>query len=292
MFKSIIKQFNDNTYRSLYSYKIEKLNEYVLYGTESGVSEELYCDHEIIVSVTTYGKRIIDVYLAIASIMRQTLKPNRIILWLDYSLEGIELPRTLKLLMKKGLEIYYCEDIKSYKKLIPALRKFPNDAIITIDDDIIYDFDCVERLVNSYLKEPFLIHSSRQHKIRCKGNKVLPYNEWEWVSSDTNVDVRNFPTGGAGTLYPPHSLDSDVFDSSVFMKICPTADDIWFKAMALKKGTLSRKIISHTPNSEDYYYILSNQDEALMKTNVIDNRNDIQFDAVFQKYNLYTLLFK
>ena len=62
-------------------------------------------------------------YDTIESIMEQTMKANRIILWLDYSFEKQPLPKALQLLQKRGLEIEYCKDIRSYKKLIPALKK-------------------------------------------------------------------------------------------------------------------------------------------------------------------------
>ena len=53
-----------------------------LNNTEPGISDERYCDNEIVVSLTSYGKRVETVYLAIASMMRQSLKPNRIVLCL------------------------------------------------------------------------------------------------------------------------------------------------------------------------------------------------------------------
>ena len=58
------------------------LEQNILFKTEMGISQEKYVDHEIIVSLTTYGSRIYDVALTIESIMEQTMKANRIILWI------------------------------------------------------------------------------------------------------------------------------------------------------------------------------------------------------------------
>ena len=55
------------------------LEQNILYSQASGVTNEKYCDHDIIVSLTTYSKRIYDVHLTIESIMEQTMKANRII---------------------------------------------------------------------------------------------------------------------------------------------------------------------------------------------------------------------
>lgn len=63
------------------------IDQNMLFSTESGITTERYCDHDIIVSLTTYGRRIHSVYMAIESVMEQTMKPNRIILWLDHSFE-------------------------------------------------------------------------------------------------------------------------------------------------------------------------------------------------------------
>ena len=49
------------------------------------------------------------------------------------------------------------------------------------------------------------------------------------------------PTTGAGALYPPHCLSSEVTDAQLFQRICPTADDLWFYAMARRAGTLVMK---------------------------------------------------
>ena len=92
-------------------------------SVEIGITNQKYCEHDIIISLTSYGKRIYDVYLTIESLMRQTIKPNKIILWLaedEFSLDNI--PQTLKNIQKRGLTIEFCEDIRSYKKLVPALK--------------------------------------------------------------------------------------------------------------------------------------------------------------------------
>lgn len=49
------------------------------------------------------------------------------------------------------MEIAYCPDYRSYKKIIPTLRKYPEDVIITIDDDVLYGHETLEYLINAYL---------------------------------------------------------------------------------------------------------------------------------------------
>ena len=269
------------------------LEQNILFCSQKGISDSLYCDHQIIVSLTTYGKRIYDVHLTIESIMEQTILPNKIVLWLDYSFENKDLPKALSLLQSKGLEIRYCNDIRSYKKLIPSLLAYPNDAIITIDDDVIYEFDFLERMIMEYLREPSYIYCHRYHRMKFdkKGN-LLPYCKWDRVSDDLTPSILNFPTGVGGVLYPPHSLDEEVLNESVFMGICQYADDVWFKAMSLKSSVKIKKVFSHNKYSEDFILNPNVQDISLQNINVDNGMNDKQIQAVFTRYNLYPLLNK
>jgi len=63
---------------------------------EKGISGEKYCDNEVIVSLTAFDRRLYEVYLAIEPIMQQTLKPNRIILWLSDKLKNMDIPLLCK----------------------------------------------------------------------------------------------------------------------------------------------------------------------------------------------------
>ena len=51
------------------------------------------------------------------------------------------LPRDLLKLRSFGLTIDWCENLRSYKKLIPAIEKYPDDIIVTADDDVFYHAD-------------------------------------------------------------------------------------------------------------------------------------------------------
>ena len=64
------------------------MDDHLLHLKESGVTSHRYGDADIIVSLTTYGRRIHSVYATIESLMEQTMKANRIILWLDTSFQG------------------------------------------------------------------------------------------------------------------------------------------------------------------------------------------------------------
>ncbi len=268
------------------------LEDKILRSNESGVSEEKYCQYDVIVSLTTYGRRLQDVCFTIESIMQQTMLPNKIVLNLDNSISPDDLPIALKKQQERGLEIAFTEDIRSYKKLIPTLISYPESIIITIDDDLLYDFDVVEKLVKSYLKYPTKISALRVHTITFdEDRKPLKYVDWGWCKAESENPYHLFPTTGGGVLYPPHSFSDDVLKKEDFMSICPTADDVWFYAMAVKKGTEIVKVPTRSLNGEEYIVNEDVQDMGLWQINTGEfGKNDEQIRAVFQKYGLYDLL--
>lgn len=265
------------------------LNASALNSERGGVSTEKYAKENIIVSLTTYGERLYEVYLAIESIMQQTLLPNKIILWLSEDLKEKRLPMILQRQQKRGLEIEYCEDMRSYKKLIPALAKYPDDVIITIDDDLLFRFDMVEKLVNAYLDNPSYIYCNRVHRMKLAPNgKIDKFSNWDFEVSDYKVSPFHFYTTGTGVLFPPHCFKKEILNKDVFMKICETADDVWVNAMSLYSGILCKRVYTHNVKG---WECLSNENvQGIGLYNKNKYMNDKQIEAVYTKYDLYNHL--
>lgn len=255
---------------------------------ERGITTDKYFDNEIIVSLTTYGKRIFESYLAIESIMQQTVKPNRIILWLakDEFTED-NLPLKIKNLISRGLTIEFCDDLKSYKKIIPTLKLFPNETIITVDDDFFYPDDFLECMLSAYKMDKRKIYFYRGHKIKLgKDGQLLPYKKWKFGIEDTTPSVLNFPVGCGGVLYPPKSLHKEVLNKDNFIRLSPKADDLWLKTMALLNGTECQKIDYYTSFKERFTSVTSMQEGGLFHTNYLNNENDEQLKNLFKEYNV------
>ncbi|MDK0933369.1 glycosyltransferase [Clostridium perfringens] len=221
----------------------------------------------IIISLTSFPGRIHLVHKAIYSIMNQTYKPNMIILWLSeeqFPKKEESLPQNLIELKSLGLSIRWLKnDLKSYKKLIPALKEFKNDIIITADDDLYYPKYWLESLLESYKKYPEDIHCHLVTRISYRDNVIsIAERTKEFVNKSS---FNNKLLGGSGTLYPPNSLSSEVFNEDIFTKLAPTSDDIWFWAMALKN---KKKIRWINNNMKKLYYIEESQEtDCLWKVN-------------------------
>jgi hypothetical protein len=92
----------------------------------------------VIVSLTTIASRLNKVHITLRSVMNQTVKPEKIILWINEN-DSDKIPPTLSKLTGKLLEIKFTPHRSSHKKLIPTLELFPNKTIVTCDDDLIYE---------------------------------------------------------------------------------------------------------------------------------------------------------
>ncbi len=286
--RCFLKNYDDNLLCKL---KKNNFEVFSLQSNEPLVDKGSSQKPELIVSLTSYSSRINTVHLAIESIGFQTVKANKIILWLDKNeFNECNIPLILKRQMSRGLEIKYCENIKSYKKLIPSLIEFPESSIITIDDDILYPYDMIEQLVREHKKYPQCIISQRAHRIKySKEGDILPYSNWGYEQARLDKpDNDNFMTTGAGTLFPRKCFNDEVF-SDCFLKLCPSADDVWFNAMARLNGTKIKKVNDERNFSSRYLSIGEAQSVALSMINVEKNMNDVQINNVNSKYSVFKL---
>lgn len=275
-----------------YIVKKERLEWSAYHATEMGTTSATIAPEPIVVSLTTHGKRIHTVHLAIESILQQSVKPNRIVLYLgaeEFS-DVLQLPAILRRQMERGLEVRFVRDQKSYTKLLPALREFPESNIITVDDDLLYPYDMLEGLIKSHCEHPDCIccHASLSITFRSASelNDFSSFS-YEVPSFLDSVSPSYLPEGFAGVLYPPHSLDDRVFDEPLFMCLSPTADDLWFKAMSLLKGTPILRLHNPFHLFHELYLIDAVQDMGLKQDNVNRHRNDSQLRSLFDHFDLY-----
>lgn len=239
----------------------------------------------VVVSLTTHGDRLYEACLAIESIMQGTVHPDCIVLWLDEN-DARPLPVTLQRQINRGLQVCRTKDIRSYTKLLPALRQFSDADIVTIDDDIFYPYDFLEALLATHRTCPQAIVANVVMKV-SRDSEGIPQGilQWPYITEQPADDSDLFFEGFGGVLYPAGCLTDEVFNEQVFKEICPTADDVWFNAMA----RLARVPIHLCQRGHyDFIEAANNvcQDSALNLINNSDNRNDCQIRAVWQHYNL------
>lgn len=195
---------------------------------------------DIIISIASFPERINEVQYSIYSLLNQSLSPKEVVLWLaieEFPNKEQDLPDALLNLQNNGLSIKWCNNLKSFKKLIPSLKEYSSSIIVTADDDIFYRKNWLKSLHDAYLKNPNSIICGRGRKIKVKGKTLDKYETWEVCKTFENPSYLNLMTGIGGVLYPPNSLNNEVFDYDLACKLCPDADDLWFWAMAVLNKT-------------------------------------------------------
>jgi hypothetical protein len=198
---------------------------------------------QLIVSLTSYPARFNTLHLTLACLLDQTVKADRTILWIAKQ-DRQALPPAVLAFEDRGLEIRVCDDLRSYKKLIPALQAFPEASIATADDDIFYPRNWLEILVEAV--EEGVIPCHRAHRIRRNADGTFrPYVDWENDVQDAKARQASseiLATSGAGALYSRRSFDPRVTDRSLFERLCPDGDDLWFYWCARMRGALHKKV--------------------------------------------------
>lgn len=255
----------------------------------------------LVVTMTSIPYRIHKAHITVESIFRQSLKPDYVVLNLDRSIFSDEnLPWALKRQKSRGLTINYVDDIGPFTKIIPTMKLFPNALYVTADDDMLYTREWLEKLYTAYLSEPEYIHCHRPHIMTFDEDGNLDkYRNWEmdvkYTEEYASPSFNIFPTGVGGVIYSYGHFDEELFKESVFLQLSPNADDVWLKAMSLKNN-VKCKIL---PNRMDFnkkmvFFNMSvindTQEQCLHHSNYLNDKNDPQIKAVFDKYNLYEKL--
>ena len=265
--------------------EINLLSGWVLPKQEDGCS--------LTVSLTSHGSRVSKyVTCAIFSILQQSKLPNRIVLNLDKNQwSESTLPTPIQQLQVAGLEVNFCEDVGPHTKFLPTLEKYPDDVIVTIDDDIFYGDNMLELLWNAYLnsdRKTVICHECKVIQ-KDENGRLLPYSQWTAYDASKDSSAQLSPYGYRGILYPPHIFSEEIFRVDVYGQLCPKADDIWFTMMELRDG-ISVDCVGQDRNS--YYDVdrcnefEQNGSDALHFQNGAQGQNDVQLAALKKYYGI------
>lgn len=232
----------------------------------------------LVVSFTSFPARIDKVWLVVESLKRQTVLPEKIILWLSRKQfpSQSDIPTNLQSLVDSLFEIRFVEeDIRSHKKYYYVLTEFKDKTFITCDDDVFYDPKMIQRLVDTSRHYPGCIIANHTSQILFDVNgDVLPYRQFSGFVkpySSTNL----IQIGIGGVLYPANSLHGLTIRKDLFMELAPMADDLWLNAMARLNGT---RIVQ---SSKDMLTLpIIDESPSLSEVNNGANKNDLQLSQI------------
>jgi hypothetical protein len=238
----------------------------------------------VVVSLTSFPARLQHAWISIETIFRQDHLPDRIVLVLaEDECSRHELPRKLREQQRRGLEILWTpRNTRSFNKLLPTRLAYPDATIITVDDDALYEPWLVSRLIARAERRPGTVIGHRGWTIDCADDGPVPYIDWEEGSPETPAE-RVFLTGIGGILYPPDLLPVDLLtDADLATTLCPTADDVWFWAVAR-----CANVPSECLGLESFRPCPQQADTPELQTiNLGQGQNDVQLFRVIDHFGL------
>ena len=268
-------------------YKVNKFLVNLIYPKVVKPTLGINADSNVIVSLTSFPERISSVWITISTILHQTVKPRKIILWLakeQFPNGEYELPENLLKLRSYGLTIRFCDNLYPHKKYFYTMIENPDAIVITVDDDVFYPEYLIEELLKTSKKYPGTVCCTWAHRIvtDVKGN-IAQYEHWEHhVTDNIRPEFKLMPVGIGGVLYPPHVLDERAFDKAKVVELALMTDDLWLKVMELLK--YSRSIRIPQKYKQTYFTVIHTQASGLYKKNLGLSRNDITLKALIINY--------
>ena len=244
-------------------------------------------DINVVCSLTSYPGRINECFYAIKSILLQSVTPNRVVLWLASSqFPNKKLPDVYQQLVKIGVEIRFCDDLRSHKKYFSMLQEQkPDEVVVTFDDDIIYHPDTIKRVLETHYLYPDCIvcNEAKILKLNESGDSLASYSVWRKASNGHKIpDIFRYSImTGSGCLYPYGIMPIQTFDEEKIKKFAFTADDLWitFTAKAFGIRVAPTNIMART-----YTTVRNSQITHLAQVNCLKTGNDDTVNRMFELY--------
>lgn len=262
---------------------------------------------ELVCSLTTTRGRLATVHYAVESILLQSLRPASVELYLSDELSELDLPENLLRLAPLGVTFHFVPDVGPHTKLVYALAEFPERPIVTVDDDVYYPSNTIATLLRMRQKFPNCVVGNWARRLGVDaqgfvrpvrtGELLTPPSLYRSIEQPRHVarpSPATFLYGTGGVLYPAGALSPQAGDATAFRELCPTEDDIWFKAMALINGTPA--VHTNLGVQPSHHSLRGSQGDALRHLNhdgaadAAGGEGTRQLRAVFDHFDLHRLV--
>jgi len=240
----------------------------------------------IYLTFSSIPARINKIKNILESIGKQTIKPDKILMFLPYHYKrfntGIEIPPFIN---DFDITIIRTEDYGPITKLIPILTLDilwdDNDIIVSFDDDTEYPVDWLERLVVA-------AEEDKNTAFGYRGKAFSPTNLSYPPINPPNKGYVDIITGVWGFLHRRKFLSMEIFE---LLKIVPSAffnDDV-FLCGYYARNNIRRKLIQISDINR-HGTILAHVDALHLQENA-DNKNNNNIINYFKEDFIKTLVY-
>ena len=232
---------------------------------------------KIIVSFTSWKKRIHNCSHIVDLFFKQTLKPDKIILNLssdEFVNKENDLPQELVEKQNNIFEIYWVKgNTKVYKKIMPTLDRFPNDVIVSIDDDIEYPTNFIETIYSYYLD------NERKHPVTsgtCKWENDI-FTHYGCFSLIRRDMIEPYYDEFYNNIVLKHGIDNIPFDDLLFTYSVLMNGNRYVYTDSMNMSKIRQKSIEDKKNA-----VSTIGTKEYNRT--IDNEHNIIRKYIFEKY--------
>ena len=146
-------------------------------------------------------------------------------------------------------------NIRSHKKLLPTLEKYPGNPILVVDDDIQQEHGWLRTFIADNDAHPEeIIYGNATSRVKVECDRIIEDRgvvaQIMSKPGQPSIDLKP-ANGAAGTLYPAHTFtDARFFNRELFMRLSPTSDETWQWAFAVMADKQYRCLSAHNiPNT-------------------------------------------
>lgn len=233
-----------------------------------------------VVSMTTYGARASTVHVTVESIGRGSVRPSRLVLWVDDPRLHADPPPGVRRAMARGLELRLTDNLGPHTKYYPYVASAPelDRPLVTADDDIMYPRHWLAALVEAHRATPDEVCAFRAHLVLVDGARLAPYASWPPCRQST-ASPRAFATGVSGVLYPVAMQQALRERGDAFLEVTRRNDDVWLHWVALRAGIGVRQI---GPVPRHFAVVPRSQAGGLLQENLAGAANDGFLAALYE----------
>lgn len=244
------------------------------------------------VSLTTFPKRLPNLWMVLYCIFRQTVRPAKIVVTLieeEFPEGKTQLPSTLRYFEDKGVEfLFEKENLRPHNKYFYCRQKYPNRDVITIDDDLLYYPNTIERLLELHCQYPNSVCTNRGTRILWDENGFYSYLKWENVLNNYGPSLDLVAMGYSSVFYPTSFQSNLLYDTPLIKELALGTDDLWLKAIEvmMEVGVVKGKYYAHPmtlPTSQKIALQARNNSNT-------NNGNDTNWKKLNDKFELFDLL--
>ena len=230
-----------------------------------------YDNNTLIVSFSSKIENLKSAYKVIYSILEQKIDNclYKILLILPQKEfnKKIKIPKNILFLVNlKKIRILLIKNVINLQtRLIIAMKEYPKNPILIINDNLIYPEGWLEMFINDHRKYPNDIISASIQYFFGKNLNISEFSEgykgkYSGVFNHISNIIFNFAiinSNFGGTLFPPYSFkNKNFYNLKIFLNISKESDEFWQSCFII----IENKILRQSSKIFDYSeYLINNK---------------------------------